>query len=112
MLVVVFEVRIEHAFEMISPEDDKTVHAFSTDASVESLGIWILPGASRSCQDLLNPHVLDASPKPSSVNRISIPKQVLRGRIPGKRLDYLLGRPFNSRVRRYIEMDDAPSLDR
>ena len=112
MLVVVFEVRIEHAFEMISPEDDKTVHAFSSDAPVESLGIWILPRAARSCQDLLNPYVLDAPPKPSSVDGITIPKQVLGSRIPWKRLDYLLGRPFSSRVRRYIEMDDAPSLDR
>ena len=41
--VVVFEVRLEYALEMIFSEDDDMVQALAPDTAVDPFRIWILP---------------------------------------------------------------------
>ena len=70
--IVVLEVFLQNPMEMGFTEDDDPVQTFSADTAVESLGIWILPGAAMSGQNLLDPHVLYSPFKLVSIYSVTV----------------------------------------
>ena len=93
-------------------EDDDAVQTLSADTAVQSLGVWILPGAAISGENFLDPHVLYSPFKPISIYPVPVTQQIPRCRVPRKSFDYLLRGPFRGWMGRYIEMNHATSVYR
>lgn len=53
-LVVVAEVTRQPSLEMARVQNDKVVQTLSANRADEPLGIWILPGTLKCCQDFLD----------------------------------------------------------
>src|ERR1700761_8319254 len=58
--VVVAEQRRQGSLEMASVQDDVVVQTLPANRADESLGVWILPGTSWCCEDLLDAQRLDS----------------------------------------------------
>ena len=58
--MVIFEIGLEYALELLFMEDDHSIQAFSTNGTYEALDIWVLPRGSWRDQFLLDAHALDA----------------------------------------------------
>lgn len=81
-----------------------------TNAADDPFTVRILPRRSRGCLHLFDPHIPDSVLKTFAVDAITIPDQITRSRIPGKRFHNLLRRPCRSRMFGHIEMHDTPTL--
>ena len=86
-------------------QHDDVIQVVTAYRADQSLNVWILPGSPRSCNHLLYAHTLNSLAKKPSVNRIPIPKQILRCRVPGKRFHNLLTRPLSRRAGSHIEVE-------
>jgi hypothetical protein len=70
------------------------VQTILPDATDQSFGVRILPRASRCGGHLFDTHALDPSVELAAIDTISVPQQIFRCGIPGKRFDDLLGGPL------------------
>src|SRR5919108_5145788 len=99
-VVIVIHIGSKYPAKMPLMQHDHMVERVTPNAADYPLTVWILPGRSRGNLDLFNAQVLDALLERCAVDRVPIPQQIARCRIPGKGLDDLLGR----RVFSHIEM--------
>src|SRR2546428_2014760 len=108
--VVVVDVALQDAPEVLLAEDDQVVQAFAPDRADDSLGIGVLPGRLGRGEDLPDANRPDGPSKCVAVGTISIPQQVARlGAAPGEGLPDLLRGPGCSRMIGDVEVDDLRS---
>ncbi len=109
-LVIVRKVTRENSTQVIFAEHDDVVQALSPNGSNNPFNEWILPGRSWGRHNLLDAHLLNASPEVVSVDAISIPNHETRRLIKRKRLDDLLPGPSGGWMWRYIEVNEPASV--
>jgi hypothetical protein len=86
------------------------VQALPSNRADESLGVWILPGTSRCCENLLDAQRLDSQSNFSTVPVIAIADEILGGLSVCERLYDLLRRPSPGRMLPDIEMQDLATM--
>ena len=89
---------------------DNLVEAIAANSSVQAFKVRVLPWRSRSLNDFLDAHVLDAILEVLSIDTIAIANHVSRCRVIEKRFDDLLRRPNGGWIRRDVEMDDCATV--
>src|SRR5580700_10451688 len=97
-LMVIAEVTFENAAQMFVIENDHVVEALATYAANESLGIWILPGASRSREHFFDAHSFNTVAEVATVNSVSITDQIAWRTVFRKCFNHLLRSPSSSRM--------------
>ena len=90
--------------------DDDVVETLPSDRADHALDVWILPGTRRRGQDLGDAQARQAALEGRAVDAVAIPMDPARCRVVRKSLDDLLRSPLGSRMRRRVDMDDAPSM--
>ena len=111
--VVVDSVTRQDSPQVMLTEDDEVVGALSPDGADHPFAVWILPWRSRSCDDFLDSHVPHAMTEERAIDGVAISKQKSRfGTVGRERFDDLLSRPLGRRMRRHVEVNDAPTLVR
>ena len=86
------------------------VQALPSNRSDESLGIWILPGTSRCCENLLDAQRLDSQSNFSTVPAVAIADEILGGLSVCERLYDLLRGPSSGRMLGHIEMQHLATI--
>jgi len=84
------------------------IQALPSDRADDALNISPLPGGSRRTKHLLDAHVLNLSGEVVAKDSIPVSQQIARRRVLGERIAKLLGRPFRGRMRRHVEVQNAP----
>jgi hypothetical protein len=102
--VIVVELANQHPFQMAFVQDDDMVQAITPDAADHAFHKRILPRAARRSEYLFDTQAFHAPPKLASIHSVSIPKQVLRSRIPRKPFDDLLSGPLGGGMLRDMEV--------
>jgi hypothetical protein len=97
---------------MLLVEHDDIVQTLATDTADDPLAVGILPWTAWRNLHLVNTHVADALVKIRAVDRVSIPQEIPRRFIPGKRVDNLLGGSLRGGMLGHIDMDNAAALVR
>ena len=80
------------------------IQAISPDAANHVLHKCILPRTSRGSEHLFDPHAFNPPLELAPVDRISLPQEILRRRVPRESLNDLLTGPLGSRMLRDIEV--------
>ena len=109
-IVIIIQVVLQNAFQVLLGQDDHMVQTFATDGTDNSLHVGILPWRSTSRDSLFDAHVLDSVLKIMAVDQISIPNQKPRRCVIWKRLDDLLSRPLGSWILGDVEVHHAPTM--
>src|SRR6266540_5603706 len=91
--MIVIKVGLEKTPEMPLVQHDDMVEHFTPDTADESLDVWVLLWTAGGDQHLLDPHVVDPSPKVRAIDAIAIPEQIPWCIVPRERLDHLLRCP-------------------
>ena len=86
------------------------VQALPSNRADESLGVWILPGTSGCCENLLDAQRLDSQSDFSTVPAVAIADEIRGGLSVCKRLYDLLRRPSPGRMLRHIEMQHLATV--
>ena len=107
--VIVVQVGPENTAQMPLVQHYHMVECIPTNAADDPFTVRILPRRSRGCLHLFDPQC-DSVLKTFAVDAGTIPDQITRNRIPGKRFHNLLRRPCRSRMFGHIEMHDTPTL--
>jgi hypothetical protein len=108
--VVVAEIRRQCSLEMASVQDDVVVQALSSNRADESLGIWILPGTSRCCQNLFDAQRLDSQSNLSTVPAVAIADEITGSVSISECLHDLLRGPSPSRMLGHVEMQHLATI--
>jgi len=106
--VVVVHVLPKYSPEVPVIEDDHMVEAFPTDRPDHPLDKWVLPWGSLSGPNLFDSQRCYPAHEDGAVDPVSIPDEILGGRVPGESLNDLLACPCRSRVGGDVEVDDLP----
>ena len=91
-------------------QDDDVIETLSSDRADHALDERILPGTRRRGHDLGDAHARHAALEGRAVNSVAIPVKPAGCRVVRKGLDHLLRSPLGGRMRRGVEMEDAPSM--
>jgi hypothetical protein len=91
--MVIFEMGFESAPELLFMEHDHSIQTFPPNGTYETLDIRVLPRSSRRDQFLLDAHALDPLLEDRSVDRISVPQEILGRGVVVERVDDLLRGP-------------------
>ena len=91
-------------------EHDHLVEALPADGADEPFHVGILPGCARGGEDLADPHPLDSPHELLAVDRVAIPKEILRRGLLGKALDDLPGRPDGRGVVRHVNVEEFAAV--
>jgi hypothetical protein len=86
------------------------VQALPSNRADESLGVWILPGTLRCCQNLLHAQRLDSQSNLSTVPAVPIADEVTGSLSVCERLYDLLCRPSPGRMLGHIEMQHLATI--
>lgn len=108
--VVIGDIRGEHSPEMLVIQDDDMIEYIATDTPDEPLAVRILPGTTRGALHFFHAYILDAVLERHTVDRVLIPEEISWCRVPGKRLNDLLGRPDRGWMFGHIDMHDTSAL--
>ena len=90
--------------------DDDVVETLPSNRADHALDVWILPGTRRRGLDLGDAHARQAALEGRAVDAVAIPMDPARCRVVRKSLADPLRSPIGGRMRRRVDMDDAPSM--
>src|SRR3982750_283628 len=96
--MVVAEIRRQGSLQMAGVQNDVVVEALPSDRADESLGVWILPGTLRCCQNLLDAQRLDSQSNLSTVPAVAIADEIRGSFSVCKCLHDLLRGPSSGRM--------------
>ena len=108
--VIVVKVRREDAPKMPLVHDDDVIETLPSDRADHALDERILPGTGRRGQNLGDAHARHAALEGRAVDAVAIPVYPARCRVVRKSLDHLLRSPLGGRMRRGVQMENAPSM--
>src|ERR1700730_154588 len=91
-------------------ENDDMIEALAPNGTNHPLKVSSLPRRARHGQHFLNTHVSHLFSEVVAEDRVAVAEQVARRLVKGKCLSQLLSRPFCSRVRRHIEVENATTV--
>ena len=91
-------------------KDDHMVEAFPPDGTNQPLDKGVLPGTMWRRQNLLETQVVHGSLEGNAEDSISIAKEVLWSRVPGKGLNQLLARPRGGRRSGDVEVQNLAAV--
>src|SRR5215831_13004019 len=74
---------------MAFAEDDDVIQTLSADRTDKTLSVRVLPRRSRRGDDLRDPHRSNAMTECPAIGFVSVPQQIARCSVPGKRLGHL-----------------------
>ena len=106
------EVLLEVAAQRALVPYDDVVEALAAQCTDHAFDKRILPGRTRRRYHFFDAHGLHDLLERRAVDRIAVPDDELRRRVPRPRLADLLHSPRRGRVRRDVQVDDAPSVVR
>ncbi len=110
-IVVVADEHPKDSPEVPFAEDNDMVEALASERSIDAFAEAILPGRLRRCLDRFDAENANAVIEPWSKDLVAVVNQEPRFRtIARKRFDHLAQRPSSGRVRRDVEMNDAPAV--
>jgi hypothetical protein len=105
-VVIVFKVRIQHAFEMGFAKHDDVIDALSAYRADDAFAIRILPGRAWCDGNFFDAHAFDASLEVVAVDSIPIADEKTGRFFVREGIDDLLGGPFGVRIRGHVEVND------
>ena len=91
-------------------QDDDVIETLSSDRADHALDERILPGTRRRGHDLGDAHGRHAALQGRAVNPVAIAVRPAGCRVVRKGLNHLLRPPLGGRMRRGVQMEDAPSM--
>jgi hypothetical protein len=110
-VVVVGNVVLEDAPKMRFSENDQVIDALASNRPDDSLSVRVLPGGSRSGDNLSYAHSLNSCTEGGSIDRIAVAQEIAGNQgVARKGLDHLLYRPLGSWMRSDVEMHNAPAV--
>ena len=86
------------------------VQALPSNRAYEPLDVWILPGTSWGCENLLDTQRLDPQLNLSTVSAVAIADEILGRLAVCERLYDLLRRPSSGRMLGHIEMQHLATV--
>jgi hypothetical protein len=92
--MIIFEVGFENMPQLPFIEHDHSIQAFTPNGTHQPLDVRVLPRRSRGNQLLLDAHALNPLHEDRSVDRITVPQQILGCGVVRECVDDLLGRPL------------------
>ena len=98
VIMIIFEIRTKHAFQMSLVQDDDMICALSPDRADHSFNKRVLPRAARGRDHFFDAHVFHSTAEENAIDRIPIPHQILRPCLPRKGFNDLLGCPLGTRI--------------
>ena len=108
--VVVREVTAQQTSEMPFVDHDDLIEAFPSNRPDDALGEGILPGRSRSDEDLACPQAFHPPCEHVAVDSVPIAEQVLGRGLFREALDQLVGGPGGGWVVGDVEMDEFSTV--
>ena len=108
--MVVAKIRRQRSLQMAGVQNDVVIQAFPSDRADESLGVWILPGAARCCQNLLDAQRLDSQSNLSTVPTVPVAEEVRGSVTVCERLYNLLCGPISGRMLGHIKMQHFATI--
>ncbi len=110
-VVVVGNVVLEDALKMRFSENDQVIDALASNRPDDSLSVRVLPGGSRSGDDLSYAHSLNSCMEVGSIDRIAVAEEIAGNQgVARKGLDHLLRRPLGTGMRSNVEVNDTPAV--
>ena len=92
-------------------EDDNVIQSFTADRTDETLYVGILPGRSRSSDDLRDTHRANAMAECRAIRFVAVPQQIARCTVPGKGLGHLAGKPDLRGILRDLEVNNPSAVE-
>ena len=92
--VVVLEVSLQDASQVLLSEDDDVVQALAPNGADQALTRWIVPRRARRGQDLLDSHRTHATNEGRAIDLVSVSDQRVRRRVLGEGVGQLLPCPL------------------
>ena len=108
--VIVVKVRREDAPKMPLVHDDDVIETLPSNRADHALDERILPGTRRCGHHLGDAHARHAALEGRAVNPVAIPVTPAGRRVVRKGLNDLLRSPLGGRMRRGVEMENAPTM--
>ena len=108
--MIVAEIASQYPFQVTFIQHDDMIQAIPPNATDHAFHKRILPRAAWRGEYLFDTQALDTPLKLASINSVSIPQEVLRSRIPGKRLNDLLPGPLSSGMLRDMEVQHPATV--
>ena len=108
--MVEIDVGTENAAQVPLVKDNDVVQALSTEGPDHPFGVGILPRTPRCGDHFFHIETAHTPAEDVTVDAVAIANQVLGRGVKGKCLDHLLRGPLRRRMRRDVEMDDAPAF--
>ena len=110
-VVVVGNVVLEDALKMRFSENDQVIDALASNRPDDSLSVRVLPGGSRSGDDLSYAHSLNSCMEVGAVDGIAIAEEIAGNQgVARKGLDHLLHRPLGGWMGSDVEVHNAPAV--
>ena len=110
-VVIVSDVAPQEDPKMVFSENDQVIDALASNRADNSLGVWVLPGRSRSGDDLSNAHSLHSCTEIGSVDRIAVAEKIAGNHgVARKGLDHLLRSPLGRRMTGHVEVHNTPAV--
>src|SRR5215468_5820334 len=75
-------------------EDDDMIQTLSADRTDKTLSVRVLPRRSRRGDDLRDPRRSNAMTECPAIGFVTVPQQIARCSVPGKRLGHLARKPI------------------
>ena len=92
-------------------ENDQVIGALASNRADDSLSVRVLPGGSRSGDDLSYAHSLNSCMEVGSIDRIAVAEEIAGNQgVARKGLDHLLRRPLGTGMRSNVEVNDTPAV--
>jgi hypothetical protein len=108
--VIVRDVRGQSASQMPLAENDDMVQTLAPNRTDQALGERILPRASGSREDLVDPHALHALTEGVPVDRVAIAEEISGGGVVGEAVHDLLGGPGSGGMVGDVEVQNPASM--
>ena len=110
-VVVIGNVVLEDAPKMEFSENDQVIGALASNRADDSLSVRVLPGGSRSGDDLSDAHSSNSGTKVGAVDGIAVAEEIAGDRITTRKsFDHLLRRPLGRRMTGHVEVHNAPAV--
>jgi hypothetical protein len=104
--MIIVEILLKEPLEVAFAQHDYMIQALAANTPDEVLHIRILPRTPWGDHDFLDPHVVHALPKRSTVDTIPVAQKITWRFIPRKRVDDLLRRPLCSGMLCHVDVHD------
>lgn len=108
--MIIAQIFPEHASQVTFVPNDDVIEAISSNGSVQSLDVWVLPRTAVTRENFLDAQGFYPSSKGPPLNTVAVPQEISRSLLPIEGVHRLLGRPLCSRMLSNAEMENQAAM--